>query len=88
MDVSGRTILITGATDGLGRGLAAELAKLGGTVLVHGRDGQRAERTLAELRELGATGDSASTSPTSARSRRSARWPSGLLVSGRPSTCW
>jgi NAD(P)-dependent dehydrogenase (short-subunit alcohol dehydrogenase family) len=32
-----KTILITGATDGLGRALAEELAGTGVTVLVHGR---------------------------------------------------
>lgn len=47
-----RTVLITGATDGLGRALATELARPGATVLVHGRDRDRAERVLAELREL------------------------------------
>jgi NAD(P)-dependent dehydrogenase (short-subunit alcohol dehydrogenase family) len=43
------TVLITGATDGLGKALAAELAAAGATVLVHGRDQERGERTLAEL---------------------------------------
>jgi NAD(P)-dependent dehydrogenase (short-subunit alcohol dehydrogenase family) len=36
-----QTILITGATDGLGRGLASELAAGGATVIVHGRDDRR-----------------------------------------------
>ncbi|MFI0369456.1 SDR family NAD(P)-dependent oxidoreductase [Actinomadura sp. 1N219] len=44
-----QTILITGATDGLGRALAAELAAEGATVLVHGRDDQRGKATLQEL---------------------------------------
>jgi NAD(P)-dependent dehydrogenase (short-subunit alcohol dehydrogenase family) len=43
------TILITGATDGLGRALAAELAGAGARVLLHGRDQARGEQTLAEL---------------------------------------
>jgi NAD(P)-dependent dehydrogenase (short-subunit alcohol dehydrogenase family) len=42
-------ILITGATDGLGRGLAAALAERGDTVLVHGRSQERIDATLAEL---------------------------------------
>jgi NAD(P)-dependent dehydrogenase (short-subunit alcohol dehydrogenase family) len=42
-------ILITGATDGLGRGLAAAVAAGGHTVLVHGRSQERVEATLAEL---------------------------------------
>src|ERR671920_408334 len=42
------TVLVTGATDGLGRALARELVQAGHTVLIHGRDRARAERTLAE----------------------------------------
>ncbi|MFI9837800.1 SDR family NAD(P)-dependent oxidoreductase [Nonomuraea sp. NPDC051941] len=45
-----RTILVTGATDGLGRALAADLAARGATVLVHGRDDRRGHDTLAEIR--------------------------------------
>ncbi|GAA1842264.1 SDR family NAD(P)-dependent oxidoreductase [Actinomadura bangladeshensis] len=44
-----QTILITGATDGLGRALAAQLAAEGATVLVHGRDDQRGKATLQEI---------------------------------------
>jgi NAD(P)-dependent dehydrogenase (short-subunit alcohol dehydrogenase family) len=45
-----QTILITGATDGLGRGLARELAAQGATLLIHGRDDGRGEETLGEIR--------------------------------------
>jgi NAD(P)-dependent dehydrogenase (short-subunit alcohol dehydrogenase family) len=45
-----QTILVTGATDGLGRALARELAAGGATVLVHGRDDDRGAETLAEIR--------------------------------------
>ncbi|MCW3067205.1 MAG: 3-oxoacyl-ACP reductase [Solirubrobacterales bacterium] len=44
-----QVILITGATDGLGRGLAGELAAAGATVLVHGRSAERGEAVVAEL---------------------------------------
>ncbi|GGU95488.1 3-oxoacyl-ACP reductase [Actinomadura cremea] len=44
-----QTILITGATDGLGRALAAELAAAGATVLVHGRSEERGKATLEEI---------------------------------------
>jgi NAD(P)-dependent dehydrogenase (short-subunit alcohol dehydrogenase family) len=43
-----QTILVTGATDGLGRALALELASRGATVLVHGRSDERLEQTLRE----------------------------------------
>lgn len=42
--------LVTGATDGVGRALATRMAQLGATVLVHGRDGDRLEETVAEIR--------------------------------------
>jgi NAD(P)-dependent dehydrogenase (short-subunit alcohol dehydrogenase family) len=45
------TILVTGATDGLGRAVATELAVGGASVLVHGRDQARGEATVAEIRE-------------------------------------
>jgi NAD(P)-dependent dehydrogenase (short-subunit alcohol dehydrogenase family) len=46
-----QTILVTGATDGLGRALAADLAASGADVLVHGRDERRGHDTLAEIRD-------------------------------------
>jgi NAD(P)-dependent dehydrogenase (short-subunit alcohol dehydrogenase family) len=49
----GLTVLVTGATDGLGRGVARELAGRGARVLVHGRSAERAE---AVAREIGAAG--------------------------------
>ena len=42
-------VLITGATDGLGRALAGALDDAGHTVLVHGRSEERIAATLAEL---------------------------------------
>lgn len=36
--LAGRVILITGASDGIGRALAIETAKLGAQVILHGRD--------------------------------------------------
>jgi NAD(P)-dependent dehydrogenase (short-subunit alcohol dehydrogenase family) len=44
-----QTILITGATDGLGRALAGDLAAAGADVLVHGRDDARGRDTLQEI---------------------------------------
>jgi NAD(P)-dependent dehydrogenase (short-subunit alcohol dehydrogenase family) len=47
-------VLVTGSTDGLGRGLARELAGRGATVLLHGRDAAKGD---AAVREIGsATG--------------------------------
>jgi NAD(P)-dependent dehydrogenase (short-subunit alcohol dehydrogenase family) len=44
-----QTILVTGATDGLGRGLATELAAAGATLLIHGRDERRGQEAIAEI---------------------------------------
>jgi NAD(P)-dependent dehydrogenase (short-subunit alcohol dehydrogenase family) len=49
------TILITGATDGLGRGVAQRLAADGATLLLHGRDPDRLASTAREIRK--ATGN-------------------------------
>ena len=50
-----QTVLITGATDGLGRALVHELASRGATVLLHGRDQARLSDTSRAIRE--ATGN-------------------------------
>src|SRR5262249_13951711 len=47
--VSGRTMLVTGATDGIGRATARRLLELGATVLLHGRDSQRVTRVAGDL---------------------------------------
>ena len=44
-----QTILVTGATDGLGRAVAGELATRGATVLLHGRSLDRLEDAVGEL---------------------------------------
>lgn len=45
----GPTILITGATDGLGRALAERLAADGARLILHGRDAVKLQRAAAEL---------------------------------------
>jgi NAD(P)-dependent dehydrogenase (short-subunit alcohol dehydrogenase family) len=48
-----RTALVTGATDGVGRVVARELAKQGWRVLVHGRDRGRGEALVQEIEKAG-----------------------------------
>jgi NAD(P)-dependent dehydrogenase (short-subunit alcohol dehydrogenase family) len=45
-----RTIVITGATDGLGKGLATELAPTGARLIVHGRNEEKGQALLEGLR--------------------------------------
>jgi len=52
---AGAPVLVTGATSGLGRGVANALAERGWTVLMHGRDQQRCDDAVAEVREAGGT---------------------------------
>jgi len=47
------TVLITGATSGLGRHIVFELVRSGYVVLAHGRDRGRTDRLVAELRAEG-----------------------------------
>lgn len=51
-----RIALVTGSTDGIGKETARQLAALGATVLVHGRNATRCQATQDEIRQ--ATGNS------------------------------
>jgi NAD(P)-dependent dehydrogenase (short-subunit alcohol dehydrogenase family) len=51
--IDGKTVLITGSTDGVGRYVAAKLAAAGAKVLIHGRDRARAESLAEEIRRQG-----------------------------------
>ena len=55
MTLDGKTILITGSTDGVGRVVAKRLAAAGARVLVHGRDLERGRSLVAEI-EAGGRG--------------------------------
>jgi len=53
MKVNGKTVLITGSTDGVGRYVAAKLASGGAKVLIHGRDTARAKTLADEIKRDG-----------------------------------
>jgi len=53
--LDGKVVLVTGATDGLGRALAIDLARAGATVLVHGRDPERIADTVRQVTAAGAS---------------------------------
>jgi len=50
--ISNQTILITGSTDGLGKQVALALAKQGASVILHGRNELKGEKTLNEIISL------------------------------------
>jgi NAD(P)-dependent dehydrogenase (short-subunit alcohol dehydrogenase family) len=53
--MNGRTVVITGATSGIGEVAALTLAKMGARIILVARNKERADATLAQLRsrELG-----------------------------------
>jgi len=53
LNLAGKVVLVTGSTTGIGEGIARVFAKEGATVIIHGRDRDRANRIAAELSALG-----------------------------------
>jgi NAD(P)-dependent dehydrogenase (short-subunit alcohol dehydrogenase family) len=51
--LTGQTALVTGATGGLGRAIALQLARDGAMVIVHGRNAERGEQVVAEITAAG-----------------------------------
>ena len=55
--LSGKTALVTGSTDGVGRLVARNLGQAGARVLVHGRDAERGARVVAVIKASGGAAD-------------------------------
>ncbi|MFW6204683.1 MAG: SDR family NAD(P)-dependent oxidoreductase, partial [Actinomycetota bacterium] len=58
-NTSEQTIVITGATAGLGRRLSERLGAEGARVVVHGRSPERVEHVVDEIRGAGGNADGA-----------------------------
>jgi len=52
-DLEGQRALVTGATSGIGRAVALQLARNGAEVVVHGRDASRGAATVKEITDAG-----------------------------------
>lgn len=48
--LEGKTILVTGASSGIGRGIAIACSKMGASVIVNGRNEQRLSETMSEMK--------------------------------------
>lgn len=56
MSVTGQRVLVSGASSGLGRGIAVGLAAAGARVGILGRDRERLEASAAAISDVGASG--------------------------------
>lgn len=72
MQFSGKTVLVTGCTSGVGRETAKAFAESGATVIITGRDDQRVKNVVAEI----------SPPASSARARGGCRFEHGRVAGG------
>ena len=47
--LEGKTVLVTGASSGIGRGIAVECSKMGAKVVINGRNRERLQKTFDQL---------------------------------------
>ncbi len=55
--MKGKTVLVTGSTDGIGMQTALGLARMGANVLIHGRNGEKGRAVLKEISKVSGNHD-------------------------------
>ena len=55
VNLVGKVCLVTGASRGIGKGIALQLAQTGATVYITGRNAETLNNVVAEMKERGAT---------------------------------
>ena len=67
-DLTGKVALITGGNGGIGLGMAQGMASCGASIVISGRNAEKAQTALEALRPFGVQ-DARSSPPTSRRRR-------------------
>ena len=85
--VNGKTVVITGASSGIGKAAALKIAAAGGIPLLVARTAEKLEEVKARDR-AGRRRPRTSTRPTCPTTTRSTRWSRRSWPTTPPSTCW
>jgi hypothetical protein len=85
--MAGKTVLVTGASGGIGRATAVGLGALGAHLAIIGRDRERTEGAAREIRAAGG-GQVEVSSGTCPPSRRCDDWPTRCSGAFPGSMCW
>ena len=59
MNLNGKRVLITGASDGIGKQAALDLARMGADIVIAGRNESKTRAVLDQVKALGGAGDCA-----------------------------